>query len=90
MQGFITIVLFLELKFFSDLCVSVWFSGDGNIKYNCTVCDKTFKSQKNCFYHLTCGGDGLKKPLMCNECNKTFKVQSHFDYHMLTHSGNYF
>lgn len=64
-----------------------FFLGDGSVKYNCTVCEKTFKSKKNCFYHLTCNGDGIKKPLICYKCNKSFKIQSHLDYHMLTHSG---
>lgn len=63
--------------------------GDGIIKYNCTVCKTTFKSKKNCFYHLTCNGDGIKKLLSCNKCNKSFKIQSHLDYHMLTHTGKY-
>lgn len=65
------------------------FIGDGSVKYNCTVCKKTFNSKKNCFYHLTCNGDGIKKPLICYKCNKSFKIQSHLDYHMLTHTGKH-
>lgn len=64
------------------------FLADGTVKYNCTICEKTFKSKKNCFYHLTCSGDATKKPLLCDKCNKSFKIQSHLDYHMLTHTGN--
>ncbi|XP_050540127.1 gastrula zinc finger protein XlCGF42.1-like [Daktulosphaira vitifoliae] len=60
---------------------------EGNIKYSCTICKTEFKSKKNCFYHITCDGNTIKKILICQMCNKTFKVQSHLDYHLLTHSG---
>ncbi|XP_050419627.1 oocyte zinc finger protein XlCOF26-like [Adelges cooleyi] len=60
---------------------------NGNVKYNCTICKTVFKSKKNCFYHLTCNGTGVKKSLICPQCNKVFKIQSHLDYHVLTHSG---
>lgn len=63
------------------------FLDEDSVNYTCTVCKKTFKSKKNCIYHLTCNGDGTNKPLLCDKCNKSFKKQSHLDYHMLTHSG---
>jgi len=77
----------LDFNFLLELYTINDFSGDGSVKYNCTVCEKMFKSKKNCFYHLTCNGDGIKKTLTCQKCNKSFKIQSHLDYHMLTHSG---
>lgn len=60
-------------------------NGSGKIlSYNCTICQKTFKSKTNRKYHLFCDKNRAK-PFQCNQCDKQFITQAHLKYHESTH-----
>lgn len=58
---------------------------NGNeLRYKCTICQKSFKSRNNCKYHLFCD-KSRSKPFQCNQCDKRFITLAHKNYHQSTH-----
>ncbi|XP_030371127.1 zinc finger protein 287 [Scaptodrosophila lebanonensis] len=52
--------------------------------YHCTVCNKSFRSRTQKYYHRGCGNDQLKK-YNCPQCSRRFATRSHLNYHLNNH-----
>ncbi|XP_041957999.1 zinc finger protein 366 isoform X1 [Alosa sapidissima] len=59
--------------------------GDGQRRWQCRVCDKSYTSKYNLVTHVL-GHRGIK-PHGCPMCGKLFKQLSHLHTHLLTHQG---
>lgn len=55
--------------------------------YHCNVCNKSFRSRTQQYYHRTCGNETLKK-FCCPQCNRRFASRSHLKYHLNSHDNN--
>lgn len=62
-------------------------TSDNELRYQCTICQKCFKSRNNCKYHLFCDKTRTK-PFQCNQCDKQFITHAHMNYHQSTHSND--
>ncbi|KAH8358697.1 hypothetical protein KR093_001853 [Drosophila rubida] len=52
--------------------------------YHCSVCNKSFRSRTQQYYHRACGNEALKK-FSCTQCNRRFASRSHLKYHLNSH-----
>ncbi|CAG7834902.1 unnamed protein product [Allacma fusca] len=59
---------------------------EGPIWYECTCCQKKFKTKLNINYHEFCA-EGKKKPFICDVCGNGFITKTHYEYHLRTHTG---
>ncbi|XP_055304428.1 zinc finger protein 25-like [Sitodiplosis mosellana] len=59
-------------------------NGD-EVRYKCTICQKSFKSRNNRKYHVFCDKT-RSKPFQCNQCDKQFITLAHMNYHQSTHN----
>ncbi|XP_034487651.1 zinc finger protein 271 [Drosophila innubila] len=55
--------------------------------YYCNVCNKSFRSRTQQYYHRSCGNETLKK-FGCTQCNRRFASRSHLKYHVNSHGNN--
>ncbi|KAL7726829.1 hypothetical protein ACLKA6_017238 [Drosophila palustris] len=55
--------------------------------YHCNVCNKSFRSRTQQYYHRACGNEMLKK-FSCTQCNRRFASRSHLKYHVNSHGNN--
>lgn len=54
-------------------------NGD-EVRYKCTICQKSFKSRNNRKYHVFCDKT-RSKPFQCKKCDKQFITLAHMNYH---------
>lgn len=57
---------------------------EGDVRYKCLICEKSFKSRNNRKYHLFCD-KSRSKPFQCDRCDKQFITLAHMNYHQNTH-----
>ncbi|EDW16791.2 zinc finger protein 845 [Drosophila mojavensis] len=54
--------------------------------YHCSVCNKSFRSRTQQYYHRSCGNEILKK-FPCTQCSRRFATRSHLKYHQKSHNS---
>ena len=52
----------------------------------CTICDKTFKRERNLMVHLQFQLCEDKRPYTCRICNKAFKIERNLIEHFRQHT----
>ncbi|KAH8407003.1 hypothetical protein KR222_003740, partial [Zaprionus bogoriensis] len=52
--------------------------------YHCGVCNKSFRSRTQQYYHRACGNELLKR-FPCTQCSRRFATRSHLKYHLNSH-----
>ncbi|ALC47487.1 CG42726 [Drosophila busckii] len=55
--------------------------------YHCNVCNKSFRSRTQQYYHRACANEMLKK-FACTQCSRRFTTRSHLKYHVESHNSN--
>ncbi|XP_060649366.1 zinc finger protein 454 [Drosophila nasuta] len=55
--------------------------------YHCSVCNKSFRSRTQQYYHRACGNEALKQ-FACTLCDRRFATRSHLKYHQNSHENN--
>ncbi|CAG7726497.1 unnamed protein product [Allacma fusca] len=58
--------------------------------YQCTVCQKKFRTKTHIWYHEFCGKEGDAKPFKCPECGMGFVSKSHFQQQSCEECGKTF